>query len=356
MTALLSVQGLSKSFVLAGRHLPVLWDIDLEVQRGECLGLVGESGSGKTTLARCALQLHTLDAGRVVFDGQDLAQLPAAAMRRLRRRVQMVFQSSLDAFNPRHTVAQALAEPLQIHGVEGRRADRTTVQARVVELLDDVGLAADLRTRYPHQLSGGQRQRLGIARALATAPQLVVLDEPVSALDVSVRAQILTLLAGLRQRYGLTLVFISHDLPTVAQVADRIAVLYAGRLVEVGDAARLTRHPQHPYTRDLFAAAPWVELAARDRSKRSSSAATAQSVEIPPSGNGCPYSGRCGLVSLPHVDANPCRTQRPELRDVDGGRVACHHPLEAGQGILSAEDASSTGDRELASQVRINKR
>lgn len=256
MTALLSIEGLCKSFELAGRRRRVLNDIDLEVRAGECLGLVGESGSGKTTLARCALRLHDFDAGRVCFDGQDLAELSAVELRRLRRRVQMVFQSSLDAFDPRQRVAEAVAEPLYIHGLEGNNVD-----ARVATLLDDVGLAADLRTRYPHQLSGGQRQRLGIARSLATSPQLVMLDEPVSALDVSVRAQILTLLAGLRQRYGLTLVFISHDLPTVAQVADRIAVLYDGRLVEVGDASRLIHQPEHPYTRDLFAAAPWVERA-----------------------------------------------------------------------------------------------
>jgi ABC-type glutathione transport system ATPase component len=255
MSALLEIRGLSKEFPLRGGGVrTVLSDIDLDVAPGECVALVGESGSGKTTLARCALLLLPPSAGSVRFAGEDLAALPAAELRRRRRRFQMVFQDALVALDPRFTVGRSIAEPLAVHTAL-RRRER---EREVARLLDQVGLAPALADRYPHELSGGQRQRVGIARALATGPDLLVADEPTSALDVSVRAQILNLLAELRERLGLALLFIAHDLAAVAHLADRVAVLQAGRIVELAPAADLFTHPRHPHTRELLAAVPKV--------------------------------------------------------------------------------------------------
>ena len=328
MTELLRIAGLSKSFTMAGRRRMVLEGIDLALRQGENLGLVGESGSGKTTLALCCLRLLVPDAGTVTFCGQDLSRLSAPALRRLRRRIQMVFQGSLDAFDPRLPLAEALAEPLRIHGI----VDDSQMAARTAALLAEVGLAAGLRTRYPHQISGGQRQRLGIARALATEPQLLILDEPVSALDVSVRAQILRLLDGLKGRRDLTMMFISHDLATVAQVADRLAVMYEGRLLEMGSTRRLCEGPAHPYTEALFAAVPSVDPRHRSRSV----VASASAVEVEPGGGGCPYLPRCARAAgLDATRRQLCRSERPVLRPVteragapvEGAWVACHYPM-----------------------------
>jgi ABC-type glutathione transport system ATPase component len=268
MSALLEIRGLTKDYPLNRRRFawkrglggspvsPALRravdGVDLDVARGECVALVGESGSGKTTLARCALHLLKPTAGSVRFDGADLAALAPSELRRLRRRFQMIFQDPQAALDPRFTVGRAIAEPLAVHTDLGRRErERATA-----ELLVRVGLAPDLAGRYPHELSGGQRQRVGIARALATGPDLLVADEPTSALDVSVRAQILNLLAGLRETLGLALLLIAHDLAAVAHLADRVAVLYAGRIVEEGRAAELFARPQHPYTIALLKAVP----------------------------------------------------------------------------------------------------
>jgi len=269
VSALLEITGLSKDFPLGrglfGRRHPgesgegsgvrrVLDGVDLTVQRGECVALVGESGSGKTTLARCAILLLPPTAGSVRFDGEELSALPPAVLRQRRRRFQMVFQDPQASLDPRYTVGRTVAEPLAMHN-DLPRAERLRA---VAALLDQVGLASALAERYPHELSGGQRQRVGIARALATGPDLLVADEPTSALDVSIRAQILNLLADLRQRLGLALLFVAHDLAAVAQLADRVAVLHAGRLVEVAPAADLFAHPRHPYTAALLAAVPRV--------------------------------------------------------------------------------------------------
>jgi len=266
VSALLELRGLSKEFPLGrglfGRGLrgagggvrTVLDRVDLDVGRGECVALVGESGSGKTTLARCATLLLKPTAGSVRFDGEELSALPAAELRRRRRRFQMVFQDPQASLDPRYTVGRTVAEPLAVHA-NLPRAERLRA---VAALLDQVGLAPALAGRYPHELSGGQRQRVGIARALATGPDLLVADEPTSALDVSIRAQILNLLADLRQRLGLALLFVAHDLAAVAQLADRVAVLHAGRLVEVAPAADLFARPRHPYTAALLAAVPRV--------------------------------------------------------------------------------------------------
>jgi ABC-type glutathione transport system ATPase component len=255
----LEIRGLAKDFPLRAGLFShragvrrVLQGVDLDVRRGECVALVGESGSGKTTLARCALLLAPPTAGSVRFDGEELAALAPADLRQRRRRFQMIFQDPQVSLDPRVPVGRTVAEPLAVHGLLPRR-DRARAAA---DLLARVGLSPDLAGRYPHELSGGQRQRVGIARALATGPDLLVADEPTSALDVSARAQILNLLAGLRTSLGLSLLLVAHDLAAVAHLADRVAVLHAGRIVEIATATDLFAHPRHPYTAALLAAVP----------------------------------------------------------------------------------------------------
>jgi ABC-type glutathione transport system ATPase component len=259
MSALLEIRSLSKEFPLRrglfsrrGGTRTVLDGVDLDVGRGECVALVGESGSGKTTLALCALHLLAPTAGSIRFDGLELSALRPAELRRCRRRFQMVFQDPQAALDPRFRIGRTVAEPLAVHTDLPRR-EREWAAAG---LLERVGLSPALADRYPHELSGGQRQRVGIARALATAPDLLVADEPTSALDVSVRAQILNLLASLRESLGLALLLIAHDLAAVAHLADRVAVLHAGRIVEESPAADLFARPRHPYTAALLAAVP----------------------------------------------------------------------------------------------------
>lgn len=257
MTPLVDVQGLVKEFGRGG-----LWrrgaavravdDVSLAIARGETFGLVGESGSGKTTTGRCVLRLIEPTSGRIVFDGRDVRALGPAELRAARRHFQIVFQDPYSSLNPRMRVGAIVEEPLIIHR-EGSRGDR---QARVAELFELVGLSRDQLQRYPHEFSGGQRQRIGLARALALNPSFVVLDEPVSALDVSVQAQVVNLLLDLQQKLGLTYLFIAHDLRLVRQVCSRIGVMYRGRLVEVGSAADVFDRAAHPYTRALLSAIP----------------------------------------------------------------------------------------------------
>ncbi|WP_158880529.1 ATP-binding cassette domain-containing protein [Amycolatopsis anabasis] len=253
---LLELRDLRKEF--GGRHGIVAVDgVSLRVSEGETLALVGESGSGKTTLTRLLLRLLEPSSGSVHFDGVDLAALSPARLRRIRRQVQVVLQDPYSSMNPRMRVTDIVAEPLVTHepGTRGRRR-RVALKQRVGELLDAVGLPPENQDRYPHEFSGGQRQRISIARALALRPRLVVLDEPTSALDVSVQAQILELLADLQDRFGLTYVFVSHNLAVVRQVADRVAVMRQGKLVEIGDTARVFDAPAHAYTRSLLDAVP----------------------------------------------------------------------------------------------------
>jgi ABC-type glutathione transport system ATPase component len=270
VSALLEIRGLTQDFPLArglfGRRAGMrravdgvdvrraVDRVDLDVQPGECVALVGESGSGKTTVARCALRLLVPTAGSVRFAGEDLAALRPAALRHLRRRFQMVFQDPQTSLDPRRRIGWSVAEPLAVHSplTRGERA------AAAAALLARVELPEALAGRFPHELSGGQRQRVGIARALATGPDLLIADEPTSALDVSVRAQILNLLADLRESLGLALLLIAHDLAAVAQLADRVAVLQAGRVVEAGPAAEVLTRPRHPYTAALLAAVPRI--------------------------------------------------------------------------------------------------
>uniref|UniRef100_UPI0022EA767D ABC transporter ATP-binding protein n=1 Tax=Falsiroseomonas oryzae TaxID=2766473 RepID=UPI0022EA767D len=263
---LLVAQGLSKRFPVLGGALGLaqvgevraVEEVDLEIARGEVLGLVGESGCGKSTLGRLLIRLIEPSAGRVMFEGADLAAARGVELRRLRRRMQMVFQDPFGSLNPRMRVGEIVAEPLRLAGVN--RAERS---ARAAALLAQVGLQADHALRYPHQFSGGQRQRIGIARALALDPALVVCDEPVSALDVSVQAQVVNLLRDLQRARGLSYLFVSHDLRVVRHVSDRVAVMYLGRIVETGPARELYADPLHPYTRALLDAAPLPRPGAR---------------------------------------------------------------------------------------------
>jgi len=260
--ALLDVRGLKKYFPvrrgLFGRtrdYVRAVDDISFQVRRGETLGLVGESGSGKSTAARTILRLIEPTAGEARFDGEDIFAMDEAALRRFRRRVQIVFQDPFASLNPRMTVGDTLHEALHIHRIaRGAAADR-----RVHELLGLVGLAPEHARRYPHEFSGGQRQRIGIARALSVEPEFIICDEPVSALDVSVQAQVLNLLRDLQDRLGLTYLFIAHDLSVVEHMSDRIAVMYRGRIVEIGPTEQVIRQPRHPYTRALLAAVPVPE-------------------------------------------------------------------------------------------------
>lgn len=324
MSPLLEVRALDKRFPLrrgplGGRRrwLRALDGVDLDVDRGECVAVVGESGSGKTTLARCALRLVEPSAGSVHFDGEDLLALPAGALRRQRRRFQMVFQDPYASLNPRQRIGSILAEPLAAHGL-GSRDER---RRRVAELLDTVELPAAIAGRYPHELSGGQRQRVGIGRALATAPELLVADEPVSALDVSVRAQVVNLLARLQERFALALLFIAHDLAVVEQIADRVAVVYLGRVVERGPRAAVFAAPRHPYTVSLLSAVPVPDPGRRWRGRRIALAGDPPSAAAPP--GGCPFHPRCPI-------ARPrCAVEVPPLAAVGAGHVAaCFYPGE----------------------------
>jgi oligopeptide/dipeptide ABC transporter ATP-binding protein len=290
--------------------------VDLEVRRGECLAIVGESGSGKTTLGRCLIRLIEPTSGRVLFDGEDLLALRPGELRRRRRRFQMIFQDPYGSLDRRQKVGSIVAEPLEIHTGLGAGERRR----RVDELLAAVGLDPLLAGRYPHELSGGQRQRVGIARAIAAEPDLLVADEPVSALDVSIRGQVLELLADLRRRLGLTVLLISHDMAAVERLADRVAVMYLGRVVELAPADELFRRPLHPYAVSLLSAVP-VPAPGRRR-ERIVLKGEPPSPLAPPSG--CPFHPRCPI-------ARPrCAAETPPLAGFreEGREVACFYPGE----------------------------
>ena len=317
--ALLQVDGLVKHFPvrrgLFGRVAGAVRAVDgvsLQIAAGETLGVVGESGCGKSTLGRLVLRLIEPSAGSVRFDGSELATLSAAALRTRRRAMQIIFQDPYSSLNPRMTVGQTLAEPLMLHGLH---ADRH--RERVAELLHTVGLAPEHAQRYPHEFSGGQRQRIGIARALAVEPKLIVCDEAVSALDVSVQAQVVNLLQDLQRRFGLAYLFIAHDLAVVKHIAARVAVMYLGRIVEIGAKDALFAAPRHPYTQALLAAIPVPEPgAASDRRERVLLAGDVPSPMNPPAG--CHFHPRCV-----HSRAL-CTQQAPVLEAHDGHAVACH--------------------------------
>ena len=292
--------------------------VNLGVRRGETVGLVGESGCGKSTLARAVLRLVEPTAGSVVFDGIDLTTLRGAQLRAMRRRMQMIFQDPYASLNPRMTVGSMLAEPLRVHGLGTRR----DAPRRVSELLSLVGLPARALNRYPHEFSGGQRQRIGIARALALNPEFIAADEPVSALDVSIQAQIVNLLAQLQAELGLTYLFISHDLSIVRHISDRIAVMYLGKVVELSPAPELYAKPLHPYTHALVSALPIPDPAIERHRQRVILRGDVPSPANPP--QGCRFHTRCWLRrELNNPEA--CTTAEPPLRDVlPGHQAACH--------------------------------
>jgi oligopeptide/dipeptide ABC transporter ATP-binding protein len=315
VTPLLAVRGLARHFaVKGGGRVRAVDGVDFDLAAGETLGIVGESGCGKSTLARCVLRLIEPTAGRIHFDGVDLMALGPAALRARRRDMQIVFQDPYASLDPRLKVGDIVAEPLIIHRV----GDRAARRAAVASLLEQVGLAPEDAGGYPHEFSGGQRQRIGIARAIALRPKLVVADEPVSALDVSIQSQILNLLVELRAGLGLSYIFISHDLAVVEYLSDRVAVMYLGRIVETAPAARLYARPSHPYTRALISALPQPDP--ERRRERIVLPGDPPSPERPPPG--CPFHPRCPSA-MPR-----CGTEEPAVRDIgtpaESHLVACH--------------------------------
>jgi len=311
---LLRVESLVKHFPVTGGVVKAVDDVSFEVRRGETVGLVGESGCGKTTTGRCILQLERPTSGRVIFEGEDLAALDEHALRSVRRRVQVIFQDPYSSLNPRMTVGQILAEPLKVHRIV---ADKAARDARVHELLTQVGLLPQHARRYPHQLSGGQRQRVGIARALAMEPSLIVCDEPVSALDVSIQAQIINLLEDLQDRLGLTYLFIAHDLSVVRHISDRVVVMYLGKVVEIADRKSLYEAPLHPYTRALLSAVPIPDPKLEAQRSRTVLRGEVPSPLKPPSG--CVFHPRCPIA------VERCAARVPALRPVRPAHFgACH--------------------------------
>jgi oligopeptide/dipeptide ABC transporter ATP-binding protein len=315
MSVLLQAEGLTRRFAprgffTRGAAVQAITEVDLSIARGEAVGLVGESGSGKSTIGRLLLGLMSPNAGRVLFEGSDLASLKPGDMRDLRRRMQIVFQDPYSSLDPRRPVGVQIADGLRIH----RLAPRSERPTRVAALLSQVGLEPGHAERYPHEFSGGQRQRIGIARALATGPEFLVADEPVSALDMSVQAQVLAVLADFRVRLSLALLFISHDLPVVRSLCDRVIVLYLGRVMEEGPVATVFRTPAHPYTRALLSAAPSLDPVRRR--KRILLEGDPPSPAAPPSG--CVFRTRCA-----HAIA-ACASAVPPLQErAPSHRVAC---------------------------------
>jgi oligopeptide transport system ATP-binding protein len=296
-------------------HVKAVDDVSFVVRRGETLGLVGESGCGKTTTGRCILQLHRPTAGVVLFDGKDLCTLNESELRGVRRHMQVVFQDPYSSLNPRMTAGTIVGEPLIVQGLA---PDQRAYRGRVAELLSLVGLRTSMADRFPHEFSGGQRQRIGVARALAANPQFIVCDEPVSALDVSIQAQIVNLLEELQEKFDLTYLFIAHDLSVVRHISDRVAVMYLGHIMEVAVRDTIYANPLHPYTQALLSAVPIPDPEVDSQRKRMTLAGEVPSPLNPPTG--CVFHPRC------HMATAECREVTPELREVQAGHWAsCIH-------------------------------
>lgn len=319
---LLSVRQLTKYYPVSRKgwlrrnagQVKAVDGVDLDLFPGETFGLVGESGCGKSTLGRCILRLEAPTSGRILFNGQDVLSLEGHALRTLRQNMQMVFQDPFSSQNPRHTIRKIVGEPLIIHGTGSGRERETRIQS----LMETVGMRPECLDRYPHEFSGGQRQRICIARALALNPKLIIADEPVSALDVSIQAQILNLLVTLQKEFRLTYLFISHDLSVVRHLCDRIGVMYLGNIVETASRDELYAAPAHPYTRALLGAIPTTTLATRKRPAPLSGDMPSP-LNPPP---GCPFHPRCDFRQ------DLCTREKPILNSLSGGReVACHFPL-----------------------------
>jgi oligopeptide/dipeptide ABC transporter ATP-binding protein len=319
--ALVELEGLTKRFAVqqgvfarGKAEVHAVENVNLTVRRGETLGIVGESGCGKSTTARLILRLLQPTAGRIRFDGHDISHMSQRSLRPLRREMQMIFQDPYSSLNPRKTVGQIVGAPYAIHKTAG------DTKGRVRDLLETVGLSPEHYNRYPHEFSGGQRQRIGVARALALSPKLIVCDEPVSALDVSIQAQVLNLLRNLQKDFNLTYVFISHDLSVIRQIADRIAVMYLGRIVEIGDSESIYEQPKHPYTAALLSAVP--RPSTNEGRTRIVLGGDVPSPIFPPAA--CVFHPRC-----PRFHAGRCDVDEPVLRELgDHHEASCHFPLE----------------------------
>ena len=340
---LLRIEDLVVHFGLGGgpfnrsqRRIHAVEGVSLSLSAGETVGLVGESGCGKSTTARAVVRLLEPTAGRILVEGVDITHLDRKALRPLRRELQMVFQDPYGSLNPRLPISEIIAEPLKIH----RQYKKGTGRARVDEVMSLVGLTSEYAKRYPHQLSGGQRQRVGIARALALNPKILILDEPVSALDVSIQAQVINLLEDIQGRLGIAFLFIAHNLSVVRQISDRVAVMYLGKVMELGSRSQVYSHPAHPYTRALLSAAPVADPTAKGSRQRIILKGDVPSPADPPTG--CVFHTRCWLRE--QLD-NPtrCATEIPPLLDAagTGQAVACHFTEHTGQAI---RPAASTRD------------
>ena len=316
MDELLRAERLVKEFPVKRGVVHAVSDVSFSIRKGETLGLVGESGCGKSTLGKLLIDLLTPTSGAVWFRGEDLSRMKGQALRTLRRGMQMIFQDPYASLDPRMRVGDIIMEPMNAHRVGKNHAERVEM---VRELMDQVGIRPELFNRYPHQFSGGQRQRIGIARALALNPELVICDEPVSALDVSIQAQILNLLGDLQQQRSLTYLFISHDLNVVRYLSDRVAVMFLGQFCELSPTEQLYAQPRHPYTRFLLDAVPQPDPTLRD-AERALLVGEVSSPVNPPSG--CRFHPRC-----PYADTR-CRQEKPDLVEMAPGHLcACHHPL-----------------------------
>lgn len=315
---LAAAENVVKEFKLSGNIrrgqmvVHAITDVSLNIYEGETLAMVGESGCGKSTMGRLFLRLLEPTAGNVRFEGRDLAEMGEEELRHLRKKMQIIFQDPYASLNPRMTVAQIIAEPLNTHRIYGSQKE---TEARVKELMKKVGIRPEFTNRYPHQFSGGQRQRIGIARALALNPRLIVCDEPVSALDVSIQAQILNLLHDLQKEMGLTYLFISHDLSVVRYISDRICVMFLGKLCEIGPTEEIFREPKHPYTRFLLEAVPKPNPHLRKEQKAFLTGEMPSPVRPP---TGCRFHTRCPLA------VERCSQEVPVLRTIEGRQVACH--------------------------------